>query len=197
MEDSMNLEAARSKFEGYVRRGIFQPVARHVPHDTEERMQDAIAQTWAMYRRYAQRGQELEPALLVHACRLKAQDIGRHFANDGTQKKKDVYDKRNFLEGRVAMLDIDAPDAGAQLALGFAEKMASNPTRKINSAIDLEDWLGTLSARDRKMLELRMAGHTWKETGTAVGMPLRSAFGRCRRLGLQLIEEDGSVRRKR
>jgi hypothetical protein len=49
----MNLQAARSKFEGHVRRGIFQPVARHVPHDTEDRMQDAIAQTWAMYCRYA------------------------------------------------------------------------------------------------------------------------------------------------
>lgn len=36
--------------------------------------------------------------------------MSRHSANDGTQKKKDVYDKRNFLEGRVAMLDIDAPD---------------------------------------------------------------------------------------
>ncbi|HQP36700.1 MAG TPA: hypothetical protein PLI95_16050 [Polyangiaceae bacterium] len=184
----MNLQAARSKFEGHVRRGIFQPVSRHIPHDAEDRMQDAIAQTWAMYRRYAERGQDIEPAILVHSCRLKAQDIGRHFANDGTQKKRDVFDKRNYLDGRVALIDIDVPDrdADADVIPGFAEAMAMNPTRKINSAIDLTAWLETLHARDRKMLELRAAGHTWEETGAAVGMPLRSAYGRCQKLGMEL-----------
>ena len=184
----MNPQSARLKFEGHVRRGIFRPVARHITHDAEDRLQDAICQTWATYQRYAQRGQDLEPAILVHACRLRAQDIGRHFAGGGTQKKRDAYDERNFLQERVALVDIDAPDreADASVILGFAEAMSTNPTHKLNSAIDLSCWLKTLEPGDRKMLELRAAGHTWAQTGAAVGTTLRSAYGRCRKLGTEL-----------
>ena len=178
-------QAARAKFEGHVRKGIFQPVARHITHDTEDRLQDAICQTWGMYRRNAERGKDLNPAILVHACRRRAKDIGRHFANGGTHKKRDVFDQRNFLEGRVAMIDIDVADGDAGI-LGFAQTTSINPSRKVISAIDLGDWLRTLPARDRKMLALREAGHSWEETGAAVGMSMRSAYERCRSLGVQL-----------
>jgi hypothetical protein len=90
------------------------------------------------------------------------------------------------------MIDIDVPDRDANVILGFAEATSSNPTREVNSAIDLFDWLATLPARDRKMLELRAAGHTWKVAGAAVGMPLRSAFDRCKRLGMELAERMGA-----
>ena len=88
----------------------------------------------------------------------------------------------------MASIDIDIPDreADADVIPGFAEAMAMNPTRKLNSAFDLGIWLEKLPARDRKMVQLRPAGHTWQETGAAVGMPLRSAQGRCQKLGLNL-----------
>jgi hypothetical protein len=70
----MDLQQARSTFDHHVRQGIFRPVARHLYDDNEDRLQDAVCQTWEMYRRYAERGQELEPAILLHACRLTAQD---------------------------------------------------------------------------------------------------------------------------
>ena len=56
---------------------------------------------------------------------------------------------------------------------GYVEAMSINPTREINSSINLSDWLGTLSALDHKMLALRVAGYTWKETGAAVGVPMK------------------------
>src|SRR5277367_4593725 len=96
----------RAAFDAKVRRGIFDPVARFLPEDVQEdRLQDAIAQTWAMYERYAQRGELLDDAILVHSCRLRATDPGRHYVPcDGHQRKGDVLDPRNFLDGTLEVL---------------------------------------------------------------------------------------------
>ncbi len=179
-----SIETARTKFEEHVRRGIFAPVARSIRHeDPEDRLQDAIAQTWEMVRRHALRGEEVSPAILVLACRRRARDLSRHFAHDGI-KKHDVYDTRNYLEGRVEWVDVDAPDIAE--SVGSALVNDSNPSQKVDSAIDLRDWLATLPARDQKMLRLRGAGHTWAETSRATRTALRTAYERCLRLGNEL-----------
>ncbi len=66
-------------FTNKVRRGIFNPVARNVSGyvDAEDRLQDAIAQTWQLYRRNAEAGRILDDALLVRHCKLRAIDPGR------------------------------------------------------------------------------------------------------------------------
>ena len=50
----------RVQFDKKVRHGIFNPVARRLPADiTEERLQDAICQTFEMYRLRAREGKVL------------------------------------------------------------------------------------------------------------------------------------------
>ena len=65
-------------FDTKIRRGIFNHVARLLPEDVrEERLQDAIAQTWATYEWYALRGELLDDAILVHSCGQRATDASR------------------------------------------------------------------------------------------------------------------------
>ena len=154
-------------------------------------MQEGVGQCWKLYREQAERGHELEPALLVHACRLRAIDLSRNLANDRRQKLRDAYDPRNQVAGRVALLDIDAHADGHGHALGMAGPLCANPTTKLDSAIDLSDWLDTLSSGDRSLLELRAEGFTWQEAGAATGMPLKSAYDRGRRLGQELASRAG------
>ena len=189
----MDLQATRTKFDDHIRRGIFAPIARHLGHDGEDRMQEGMALTWRLYREHAERGRELEPALLVHACRLRAQDLSRTLANDRCQKLRDAYDPRNQMAGRVALLDVDAHGSSHGNALGMAGATCVDPTDKIDSAIDLSDWLDALDDRDRQLLELRAAGHTWADVGTAVGMPLKSAYDRAQGLGTDLAHRAGTV----
>ena len=125
----MDLQQARSAFENHVRSGMFKPVARHLQHDTEDRMQEGIGQTWRLYREQAERGHQADPALLVHACRLRAQDFSRTLANDRTQKLRDVCDPRNQAGGRVALLDIDANADSHGHALADSGFKASPPPK--------------------------------------------------------------------
>ena len=113
--------------------------------DVDDRMQEGMALTWKPYREQAEHGRELEPALLVHACRLRTQDLSRTLANDRRQQLRDAYDPRTQLAGRVALLDVDSHGN----ALGMAGATCVDPTYKIGSAIDLGDWLGTLCTGGR------------------------------------------------
>jgi len=186
----MDLQAVRTRFDDHIRHGIFRPVARHIRND-EDRMQEGMALTWRLYLEQAERGNDVEPALLVHACRLRAQDLSRNLANDRSQKLRDAYDPRNQAAGRVALLDIDAHADSHGHALGMAGPMCANPTTKLDSAIDLSDWLDTLSSGDRSLLTLRAEGFTWQDASAVTGMPLKSAYDRGRRLGMDLDRRAG------
>jgi len=187
----MDLQQVRSRFENHVRSGMFKPVARHLGHDADDRLQEGVALTWKLYRKQAELGHEVEPALLVHACRLRARDLSRKLASDRTQKLRDVCDPRNQISGRVALLDIDANAEGHGHALGMAGATCTNPTAKLDSAIDLSNWLDGLSNGDRRMLELRAEGFTWKEASHAMGLPLKTAYDRCQKLGMELARRGG------
>jgi DNA-directed RNA polymerase specialized sigma24 family protein len=187
----MDPQAVRTKFDEHVRRGIFAPVARHLGHDAADRMQEGMALTWKLYREQADRGRELEPALLVHACRMRAQDLSRSLANDRSQKLRDAYDPRNQMAGRVALVDADAHGDGHGNAFGMAESACINPTSRLDSAIDLSDWLDTLSSGDRSLMELRAEGFTWQEAGAVMGMPLKTVYDRGHKLGMDLARRAG------
>jgi hypothetical protein len=97
-------------------------------------------------------------------------------------------DPRNFHEGKVEVLRLGKifDDKERCRLLGLADFMAANPVRKIISAIDLEAWLAELSAEDRQLLSMRMAGCGWNEIGNELAISGSSAWARCRRLGYEL-----------
>jgi hypothetical protein len=195
----------RAAFEDKIRRGIFRPIERHLPEDVrEDRLQDAIALTWAMYERYALRGELLDDAILVHSCTLRATDASRYYVPcEGYQRKRDALDPRNYMAGTVEVLRLadlheEEDDEAHQvdrrdkpISVGFAELRCTNPVRKILSAIDLTAWLAGLAPEDRQTLELRGAGYTLEETADKLGVSLSVVFARCRRLGEELAERAG------
>jgi hypothetical protein len=200
-----NLADIRRTFEDKIKAGMFRHVERHLHEDIrEERMQEALGLTWRLYADRAQRGEILDDALLVHACKLKAIDLSRHVVECDYQPLRDVLDLRNYLAGRVEVLRLGDPheeedegeghrfEKGDKLvSIGFAELRCINPARNIHSAIDLTAWLAELPAEDRHMLELRASGYTLEETADKLGVSLSYVFATCRRLGVALAEHAG------
>lgn len=194
----------RRAFEDKIRRGIVKPIEPHLHEDIrEERIQEALGLTWRLYADHAQRGNILDDAPLIHACKLRAIDLSRYVAQcDGGQRKRDGFDLRNYIAGRVEVLrfgdfaDEDehrGPDEDeASLAFGLAEATSNNPMRKIVSAIDLASWLAKLPVEDRRMLTLRAAGWTLEEIAAERGASTSYIFGRCQQLGLALLARGGA-----
>ncbi len=164
----MTQQEIRIAFDQKVRRGIFKPVARHITGlDAEDRLQEAICMTFEMHARYAERGQVLNDAILVHSCRLRAVDLKRRFVHDDAQPARDVMHPLNYTQGKVevyrldGMLDDDGgflPESDAEACVpGLATALQVNPQRDIISAVDLEAWVASLPDADRE-LHLRRYG---------------------------------------
>ena len=192
----------RAEFDKKVRRGIFNRIARLLPKDVrEDRLQEGIALTWATHQRHAERGVLLNDAILVHACALRAKDPSRYFVPTDSHRAGDVYDPRSYMQGLVEVLRFsdcldhdnarrpDDHEEGSDIGLAVAT--ASNPSHKILSAIDLNDWLTKLPAQDRKMLKLKASGHTLGEIAKRTGVGLFAVHRNCRRLGRLLAQNAG------
>jgi hypothetical protein len=194
-------EQLRAHFDGLVRRGAFRRgVARFLPESIlDERMQDAIAQTWETYVRYAGRGRILEDALLVHHARIRAVDPSRYFVKcEGQQRLRDAMDFRNYANGRVEILHLDGlpedesdyGDGDPQLH-GLASALSIAPARNLASAVDLEAWLDQLDESDRNLLAAKASGFTLDETATDAGVSTSTVFNRTKQLGEELAARVG------
>ncbi len=191
--DTLNEEFSRK-----VRRGIFQPVARHLTNEStaEDRLQDGVCQTWQMYYRYAtEKDNVLHDAILVHYCKRRAVDLDRHFVPPGCCRRKDVLDPRGYRDGRVEVLNIDGicedSDEDDALQVGYAEVLAPTPERKLNSALDLKSWLRDLSRQEREILKGKLDGFTIAEIAVHLGLNSSKVFQEAKRLGLDLAARAG------
>jgi hypothetical protein len=196
----MKQDALNAAFDEKVRRGVFAPVARHLTNlaTAEDRLQDAICQTWAMYRRYAmEKGTILPDAILVHSCRQRAVDLHRQFVPADGQRRRDVYDLRNYHDGRVTLLRIDGncedqtADGDRDLQVGYAEHEAANPGRKIRSAIDLERWVGELSGMDQFIMAQKYIGTSTATIAAELKLPYGQVYAKTKEKGMELANRAG------
>lgn len=211
--NELSPDTLRQHFGSLVRRGVFRPILRFLPVlIAEEQLQDAICQTYEMYERYAERGKILPDAILVHSCRQRAVDPNRRFVKaDGCQPKRDVYDPRNYLEGRLELLRFDGAadedgrlyseegDVGVEYSLYDAFVM--DPSEHLDSAIDLLNWFKKLAPHDQKLVALRLAGYTLGEIADELRLPITVVCHRCLEIGTMLAEIVGielqAVKRER
>ncbi len=191
-------DALNKSFDEKVRAGIFQPVARHLTNEStaEDRLQDAVSQTWQMYYRYAtEKDNVLHDAILVHYCRRRAVDLDRHFVPADGCRRKDVLDPRAYRDKKVEVHHLDGicedGEGDHALQVGLAEVMASAPERKINSALDLESWLRDLSRQEREILKGKVDGFTIAEIASDLGLNSSKVFQEAKRLGLDLAARAG------
>jgi hypothetical protein len=185
--------SARDRFADKVAAGIFKPVGRHLREDIrEDRLAEGVALTFEMFTRSAERGVVIDDALLVHHCRLRAIDLSRRVAGaDGIQPKRDVFDERNYTDGKLEVLHLGLKLGDDDGGVGYAAAMVNNPTSHILSALSLEDWLDGLDEEDRLLLALRQAGHTLNEIGLQLAASTSAVCARLHALGHELAARIG------
>jgi len=193
-----NCEDVDRSFAEKIHAGIFEPVDRFLTNreTAEERLQDAICQTWWMFRRYVtEKGRVLDDAVLVHSCRQRATDLRRHFVPaNGTRRYQDVYDPRAYRDGRVVLLRLDGifeDPALDKSVVGLAKAMSTNPEDRLNEALDLQSWFVALGARDQTIMAGQMIGLTYKQMSTELGLSGSHICQEARRLGLELASRAG------
>jgi hypothetical protein len=69
--------------------------------------------------------------------------------------------------------------------------MALRPERKMNSAIDLEEWVAAQTSLDQLILEKKMGGYTLEQIAFDLDLTTSKVFKRSKALGLELAARAG------
>lgn len=198
----MNQQELNQEFSDKIKQGIFNPVDRFITDraEAEDRLQDAVCQTWQMYMRYGtEKGVVLEDAILVHSCQQRATDLARRFvgASETMCRNQDVLDPRVYRSGLAVVLRLDWEDVDEghngrhSQEVGLAREVAADPTHKLNSALDLEKWLGELSHRDRHLMGGKWVGIDTKQIAHDLDIPHTTAWRLEKKLGHDLARRAG------
>ena len=199
----MDQQQVNEEFSDKIKRGIFNPVRRHIKidHEAEDRFQDAVAQTWAMYSRYArEKDTVLCDAILVHSCRQRATDLNRRFCGTmgAHRTNQDVLDPRCYRDGHVRVYrlggihddeQIDETDRSIEVSL--AESMAEDPEQRWISAIDLAAWVGEQTFQDQEILASKMMGQATKDVAYELHLPYLVTWRKEKALGHELATRAG------
>jgi hypothetical protein len=188
-------ETLHEQFTRLIAAGAFEPVRRYLSSiDGDDRLAEGLAMVWALAARKAEQGVRLDDALLVHAVRLRAQDLRRQLPRGG-QPRRDALHRSNYVDGRVEVLHLDglldddanfASEEDRAVHLALARCTSRDPAPFLESAIDLGAWLEDQAAGDRELLAARYSGDSLKEIAAATGRSISATFQRLRRLGRDL-----------
>mgnify|MGYP006971727775 CR=1 FL=1 len=205
----MNQQQINEEFSNKIKRGIFNPVKRHIKieHEAEDRWQDAVAQTWAMYSRYAQeKDTVLCDAILVHSCRQRATDLDRRLVGTlGAHcTNQDVMDARAYRDGLVRVYRLNGTHDDEQIdetdrtvEIGLAESLTVAPEDQWISAMDLQAWVGDQTFQDQGILSRKMEGHTTKELAHEIHLPYLVTWRKEKALGADLAARAGVLIKSR
>lgn len=195
---------ARGRFHAIVASGALKACERHVAgaYDSDERIAEGLAMTWDWYRKQIALGREPDLALVRHCCRMRMIDRSHRFAPcDGARWSRDVYcmqGRRGVELRRLQLVDHRDDRVEEDEALGLAEAGCQDPTEKLDSALDLEAWLGDLSAPERTLLAMRQAGHGLEAIGKKLKATSSTIWKQSQQLGAELAERAGvKIEKKR
>ena len=189
-------ETLKEQFTRLMTKGAFDPVRRYLsPIDADDRLAEALGMVWALALRKSEAGIRLDDALVVHAVRLRAQDLRRQLPRGG-QARRDVMHRSNYVDGKVEVLHLDglmdedgdfANEEDRAVHLAISHRTSRDPAPFLDSAIDLGAWLAELDGDDRAIVAARYAGDSLKEIGAATGKSISATFSRLRSLGRDLM----------
>lgn len=189
-------ETLKEQFTRLVENGAFDPVRRYLsPIDADDRLAEALGMVWALALRKSEAGIRLDDALVVHAVRLRAQDLRRQLPRGG-QARRDVMHRSNFVDGKVEVLHLDGlvdedgdfpNEEDRAIHLAISHRTSRDPAPYLDSAIDLGAWLAELEDGDRAVVAARYAGDSLKEIAATTGRSISATFSRLRSLGRDLM----------
>jgi hypothetical protein len=199
-------ETLKQQFTRLFESGAFDPVRRYLsPIDADDRLGEALGMVWALALRKSEAGIRLDDALVVHAVRLRAQDLRRQLPRGG-QARRDVMHRSNYVDGKVEVLHLDglvdedgdfANEEDRAVHLAFSQRTSRDPAPFLDSAIDLGAWLAHLEDDDRTIVAARYAGDSLKEVATATGRSISGVFSRLRELGNAVADRAGVTIREK
>jgi len=126
----------------------------------EDKVQDLVVLAYEEFTRKANEGKIMELPLVIHYMKFRKAEVQIEMRGYSRTSKTDVFNKRNFYEGKTELYSIDNPvfdgegDTYADII-----RDESDCEREVSFKIDVQQKLCTLSENERLILDMKVYGY--------------------------------------
>jgi DNA-binding CsgD family transcriptional regulator len=126
----------------------------------EDKVQDLVILAYEEFKRKAEQGTTMSLPLLIHFMKLRKPEVQLEMRGDSRTHKKDVFNKRNYYEGKLELYSIDNP-LNKESGETFAEsiKDENNLEEEISFRLEYQDRLASLHGNEQTILQMKMNGY--------------------------------------
>ena len=130
---------------------------RHPQYD--DKVQDLVVLAYEEFTRKASEGKIMELPLVIHFMRFRKAEVQIEMRGYSRTNKTDVFNKRNYYEGKMELYSIDNPVFDGE-GDTYADVIPhdTNVEDELNFKIDLQRKLSALTNTDRTIFEMKVTG---------------------------------------
>lgn len=130
----------------------------------EDKVQDLLILAYEEFLRKGEEGRIMELPLVINYMKLRKKEVQLEMRGYSRTNKTDVYNKRNYYEGKLELHSIDSNLSGAS-GESLKDVLVENPDieEEIQASIDERSALESLPLATRELVQLLKEGYTEKE----------------------------------
>jgi hypothetical protein len=125
----------------------------------EDKVQDLVILAYEEFLRKARRAQVMSLPLLIHFMKLRKPEVQIEMRGYSRTNKTDVFNKRNYYEGKTSLYSIDAPisrDGGDSFVDFIGD--GRNLEEELIAKMDIEERLATLKSYEQTIIKMKFIG---------------------------------------
>jgi len=135
----------------------------------EDKVQDLVILAFEEFKRKADQGTIMSIALLIHFMKLRKPEVLLEMRGASRTHKKDVFNKRNYYEGKLELYSIDN-HLNIESDETFAESIKDdkNLEEEISFRLEYQERLASLHTDEQTILQMKMNGYQDYEIAQAM-----------------------------
>lgn len=125
----------------------------------EDKVQDLVILAYEEFIRKAEQGTIMSLPLLIHFMKLRKPEVQLEMRGDSRTHKKDVFNKRNYYEGKYELYSIDntmSDESGETFADNIPDE--HNHEEEIIFHLDYQTTLASMQKVEETIVQMRMHG---------------------------------------
>jgi len=137
----------------------------------EDKVQDLVILAYEEFLSKAEQGKVMSLPLLIHFMKLRKPEVQIEMRGYSRTHKTDVFNKRNYYEGKTELYSIDSLISGDGEDT-FADVLpdGTNLEEELIAQMDIDDTLSTLKEYEQTIVKMKLSGYDDHEIAQALSV---------------------------
>jgi DNA-directed RNA polymerase specialized sigma24 family protein len=173
MEVAMSHQSVNEIFQSYANT-LYTAASRMIDKRNpqhEDKVQDLVILAYEEFLSKAERGKVMSLPLLIHFMKLRKPEVQIEMRGYSRTHKTDVFNKRNYYEGKTELYSINSPISGeGEDTFADCIPNETNLEEELNATMEIEAKLSTLKEYEQTIVRMKLSGYDENEIARALSV---------------------------